>query len=39
MPFWFFGDIANSLFVKKQLKGIFDYRYDAVEAMFGKMPV
>lgn len=39
MPFWFFGDIANSLFVKKQLKGIFDYRFTTVEAMFGNMVV
>jgi ligand-binding SRPBCC domain-containing protein len=34
MPFWFLGDIANSLFVKKQLKGIFDYRFAAVEKLF-----
>lgn len=31
LPFWFLGDIANSLFVKKQLKDIFDYREKAVE--------
>ena len=37
MPFWFLGDIANSLFVKKQLKDIFDFRFTKVEALFGKM--
>ncbi len=26
LPFWFFGDIANTLFVKKQLEGIFEFR-------------
>ncbi len=31
MPFWFFGDIANSLFVKKQLQEIFDYREKVVK--------
>ena len=36
IPFWFLGDIANSLFVKAQLKKIFDYRYKAVEDEFGK---
>ncbi len=34
LPFWFLGDIANSLFVHNQLKGIFDYRYKKVEEMF-----
>ena len=34
MPFWFLGDIANSLFVSRQLKAIFDYRYIKVEEMF-----
>ncbi len=38
MPYWFLGDIANALLVKKQLKGIFDFRFTKVEAMFGKMP-
>ena len=37
LPFWFLGDIADSLFVKKQLKDIFDYRVKKVEEMFGKM--
>ncbi len=36
-PFGFVGAIANSLFIKKQLKNIFDYRTIAVEKRFGKM--
>ena len=27
LPFWILGDLANSLFVKKRLTGIFNYRY------------
>lgn len=34
IPFWFAGDIANTLMVRRQLKGIFDYRYKKVEEMF-----
>jgi len=34
LPFWFLGDIANSLFVKRQLKSIFDYRFTAVAKRF-----
>lgn len=37
-PFWFFGDIANSVLVKKQLNGIFDYRIKKVEELFGTWP-
>lgn len=37
IPFWFIGDLANSLFVKKQLQQIFDYRRQKVEQMFGKL--
>lgn len=36
IPFWFLGDIANELFVKKQLQGIFDFRKQAVDQLFGK---
>jgi ligand-binding SRPBCC domain-containing protein len=36
IPFWFMGDIANSLFVKKQLKKIFDYRTEVTDKRFGK---
>lgn len=34
LPFWFLGDIANTLFVKKQLKEIFDYRFALVERKY-----
>ncbi len=34
MPFWFLGDIANTVFVKKQLQTIFDFRFKAVEKIF-----
>lgn len=36
IPFWFLGDIANSLFVKKQLKAIFDFRFAAVGQRWGE---
>jgi ligand-binding SRPBCC domain-containing protein len=36
LPLWVLGDIANTLFVKKQLKDIFDYRFQKVEELFGK---
>lgn len=35
VPLGFLGRIANTLFVKSQLKQIFDYRYKKVEEMFG----
>lgn len=35
-PFWILGDIANELFVKKQLKNIFKFRFTKVEELFGK---
>lgn len=35
LPFGFLGSIANTLFVKQQLKGIFDYRFKKVEELFG----
>jgi ligand-binding SRPBCC domain-containing protein len=34
-PFGFLGAIANSLFIKNQLKEIFDYRFEAVVKKFG----
>jgi ligand-binding SRPBCC domain-containing protein len=34
-PFGFLGAIANSLFIRKQLNEIFDYRFDAVVKKFG----
>lgn len=35
LPLWFLGDIANTIMVRTQLKGIFDYRFQAVEQRFG----
>lgn len=35
LPLWFLGDIANSLFVRRQLDGIFSYRYKKVAELFG----
>jgi ligand-binding SRPBCC domain-containing protein len=37
VPFGIFGKIANSLFVHKQLQGIFDYRFKKIESIFGNM--
>jgi ligand-binding SRPBCC domain-containing protein len=34
LPFWIFGDIANTLFVKAKLKEIFDYRIKRVAEIF-----
>ena len=36
IPFWFLGDIANFLFVKSQLKKIFDYRKEVTDKLFGQ---
>jgi ligand-binding SRPBCC domain-containing protein len=36
VPFWFLGDIANSLLVKSQLRKIFDYREEVTVKTFGK---
>lgn len=36
LPFWFLGDIANALLVRRQLKEIFDFRFSKVEELFGK---
>ena len=36
VPFWFLGDIANWLFVKSQLKKIFNYRTEVTEKIFGR---
>lgn len=35
-PLGLIGALANSLFIKRQLKGIFDYRKIALENEFGK---
>lgn len=36
LPLFFLGDIANVILVKGQLRGIFNHRYKAVDAKFGK---
>ncbi len=36
VPLWFLGDIANVILVKGQLNKIFNHRFAAVEARFGK---
>ena len=36
IPFWILGDIAHALFVKAEVKKIFDHRLVAVEKRFGK---
>ncbi|TMI96655.1 MAG: SRPBCC family protein [Bacteroidetes bacterium] len=35
-PLGFIGEIANSVFIKRQLKKIFEYRFLKVEELFGK---
>ena len=35
-PFGLLGDIANSLFIEKQLEEIFQYRWDAMDKKFNK---
>ena len=35
-PMGWLGGIANTLFIRKQLAGIFDFRYRRVEELFGK---
>ena len=35
-PFGFLGNIANSLFIKKQLNNIFDYRYKIMDKKFNQ---
>lgn len=35
-PFWFLGAIANSLFIKKQLERIFNFRINAINEKFGE---
>ena len=37
IPGWWIGDVMNSLYVKKQLTEIFDYRFKKVEELFGKI--
>ena len=35
-PMGILGRIANALFIKRQLKQIFDYRYEQIEQLFNK---
>lgn len=35
-PLGFLGNIANAVFVEKQLRKIFEYRFQKVEELFGK---
>jgi hypothetical protein len=35
-PFGFLGSIANTIIIRKKLKGIFDYRKIKIEEKFGK---
>lgn len=37
IPFWLIGNLANSLFIKRQLKGIFHYRNKTIAQMFGSV--
>tara|TARA_B100000902_G_C27016831_1_gene767635 strand:- start:133 stop:600 length:468 start_codon:yes stop_codon:yes gene_type:complete len=36
-PFGFIGCIANTLFIKKKLKSIFDYRFHIMDKKFNKL--
>ncbi len=38
IPFWFMGDIANSILVRSQLRQIFQVRFNAVQQKFGIWP-
>ncbi len=39
IPLGWLGDFANWLFIRRQLNGIFDFRWKKLETLFGKMPV
>ena len=36
IPLWFLGDAANALFVRKQLRNIFSFRYQKTIELLGK---
>lgn len=38
LPLWVLGDLAHAMFVRNQLKKIFDYRFEQVEKIFGSFP-
>jgi len=35
VPGWILGDLANEVFIRKQLEGIFNFRFRRVEELFG----
>lgn len=35
VPGWILGDLANEVFIRKQLEGIFSFRFRRVEELFG----
>ena len=37
-PFGLLGRLVNFIFVRRQLNGIFDFRYRKLEELFGKLP-
>lgn len=38
LPLWILGDIANTLFVRSQLRQIFAFRFRKAEELFGTWP-
>lgn len=38
LPLWILGDIANTLFVRSQLRQIFAFRFRKTEELFGSWP-
>ena len=36
LPFGFIGNLAHPLFVRRQLEGIFRFRFQRVEELFGR---
>lgn len=38
VPFWFLGQIVNTLAVRRQVQQIFDYRRERVEKLFNTRP-
>ena len=37
-PYAVLGTLANKLFIKKQIEGIFDYRRKVLDELFGNLP-
>jgi ligand-binding SRPBCC domain-containing protein len=38
LPLGWLGDLAHALFVRKRLEGIFDFRFQKAEEIFGRSP-